>query len=199
MPEEIVSAKAKAILAAKNHSSLILAGKAGTGKTHLATAIAIDVMRGGKQAIFRSVPELLDEMREAARLRVDFFSIRQKFQEVPCLVLDDWGKEKTTQAGMDYLYQIIDYRYKHGLQTIVTTNAVNMGVLMNEWNADKIEPLVSRILENGEWVTIRNAKNHRLTKHPKPEPEPEHIPENDVTEKPIDEKEQNEHVYELER
>ena len=200
MPEEIVSAKAKAILAAKNHSSLILAGKAGTGKTHLATAIAIDVMRGGKQAIFRSVPELLDEMREAARLRVDFFNTRQKFQEVPCLVLDDWGKEKTTQAGMDYLYQIIDYRYKHGLQTIVTTNAVNMSGLMNEWNADKIEPLVSRILENGEWVTIRNAVNHRLTKHPEPEPEPEpeHITENDVVEKSIIVNEPNEPIYEPE-
>lgn len=186
MPEEIVSAKAKAILAAKNHSSLILAGKAGTGKTHLATAIAVDVMRGGKQAIFRSVPELLDEMREAARLRVDFFNTRQKFQEVPCLVLDDWGKEKTTQAGMDYLYQIIDYRYKHGLQTIITTNAVNMGGLMNQWNAEKIEPLVSRILENGEWVTIRSAKNHRLTQHP--EPEPEHVLESivETTEKPIE-------------
>ena len=42
MPEEIVSAKAKAILAAKNGTSLILAVKAGTGKTHLATAIAED-------------------------------------------------------------------------------------------------------------------------------------------------------------
>ena len=77
-------------------------------------------------------------------------------------MLDDLGKEKTTDKGLEYLYQIIDYRYKHGKQTIVTTNALDIGGLMNQWNADKIEPLVSRILDNGTWVTIRNAENHRM-------------------------------------
>lgn len=166
MPEEIVSAKAKAILAAKNGTSLILAGKAGTGKTHLATAIAIEAMRLGKRAIIISVPAMLDKLREAAREKTSFMGTLQWFREVPCLVLDDWGKEKTTQAGMDYLYQIIDYRYQRGMQTIATTNALDMNGLVNPWNADKIEPLVSRIVENGEWVTIRNAKNHRLSKKP---------------------------------
>lgn len=166
MPEEIVSAKAKAILAAKNGTSLILAGKAGTGKTHLATAIAIEAMRLGKRAIIISVPAMLDKLREAAREKTSFMGTLQMYREVPCLVLDDWGKEKTTQAGMDYLYQIIDYRYQRGMQTIATTNALDMNGLVNPWNADKIEPLVSRIVENGEWVTIRNAKNHRLSKKP---------------------------------
>ena len=163
MPEEIVSAKAAAILAAKKHTSLIIAGKAGTGKTHLASAIAIEAMREGKQAIFRTVPDLLEELKQAAWEHKDFFGLRQKFRDVPCLVLDDLGKEKTTDKGLEYLYQIIDYRYKHGKQTIVTTNALDIGGLMNQWNADKIEPLVSRILENGHWVTIRNADNHRLS------------------------------------
>ena len=162
MPPEVVSAKAKAILAAKKNRSLVLAGKAGTGKTHLATAIALEAMRGGKQALFRTVPELLDELRRADWEHTDFYSLRQKFCDVPCLVLDDFGKEKSTEKGLEYLYQIIDYRYRHGMQTIVTTNAQDMRGLMNRANADKIEPLVSRILENGEWVTIREAENHRL-------------------------------------
>ena len=162
MPEEIVSAKAKAILAAKNNTSLILAGKAGTGKTHLAAAIALEVMRGGKQALFRTVPDLLDELARAEWGHADSFGLRQMFRDVPCLVLDDLGKEKTTDKRMEYLFGVLDYRYSHGLQTIVTTNALNMGGLVNQWNADKVEPLVSRIVENGEWVTIRNADNYRL-------------------------------------
>ena len=162
MPAEVMSAKAKAILAAKHHTSLILAGKPGTGKTHLATAIAIEALREDRRAIVVSVPEMLDELRQAAHEHTDFLGHLQKYKKVPCLVLDDWGKEKTTQAGLDYLHQIIDHRYKHGMQTIVTTNALDMAGLMNPWNADKIEPLVSRLLENGEWVTIRSAANHRL-------------------------------------
>ena len=162
MPAEVVSAKAKAIMAAKNHTSLILSGKPGTGKTHLAVAIALEAMRGGKQALFRTVPELIAELRQADWDHADFFGLRQKFRDVPCLVLDDWGKEKATEKGMEYLYQIIDYRYRKGLQTVITTNGLK----------GDVELLVSRILENGEWVSLQNAENHRLKKAEKvPEPE----------------------------
>ncbi len=160
---EIVSAKAHAILAAKHRTNLILAGKAGTGKTHLATAIAIDVMRGGKQALFRTVPELLDEICHAHQEHSDPYGLMSKFKTVSCLVLDDWGKEKTTQARLDYLYQIIDYRYRHGLQTIVTTNAQDIAGLINEWNEDTVMPLVSRLLEDGKWVRVKETANRRLS------------------------------------
>ena len=168
---EILVAKAQAILAAKNQTNLILAGKPGTGKTHLASAIALAAMKEGRKAIFKSLPELLDEICCAFQNNADPQSLMLKYKRVPCLVLDDWGKEKTTEARLDYLYQIIDYRYRNGLQTILTTNAFNVEGLKNRWNADKIEPLVSRILENGKWVTIYNSENYRLKKSVKPEAE----------------------------
>ncbi len=166
---ELVVAKAQAMLAAKNKSNLILAGKPGTGKTHLASAIALEAMKNGQQAIFKSLPELLDQLCFAYQNNTDPYGFMLKFKRVPCLVLDDWGKEKTTDARLDYLFQIIDYRYRNGLQTIITTNAFDMEGLKNRWNANKIEPLVSRILENGQWVTIYSSENHRLKNSPKPE------------------------------
>ena len=159
---EVVVAKAQAILASKNKSNLILAGKPGTGKTHLASVIALEAMKNGQQAIFKSLPELLDQICFAYQNNTDPYGFMLKFKTVPCLVLDDWGKEKTTDARLDYLFQIVDYRYRNGLQTIITTNAFNMEGLRNRWNADKIEPLVSRILENGQWVTIYTSENYRL-------------------------------------
>ena len=166
---EVVVAKAQAILAAKNKTNLILAGKPGTGKSHLASAIALEAMKNGNQAIFKSLPELLDQICYAYQNNADPYGLMLKYKRVPCLILDDWGKEKTTDARMDYLFQIIDYRYRNGLQTILTTNALNAEGLKNNWNADKIEPLVSRILENGQWVTIYDSENHRLKKFSKSE------------------------------
>ena len=46
---EVMVAKAAAILAAKTGRNLVLAGNAGTGKTHLAVAIAKDAMKAGRQ------------------------------------------------------------------------------------------------------------------------------------------------------
>lgn len=179
---EIVVAKAKAVMAAKNGTSLILAGKPGTGKTHLAIAIALEAMKNGRKAIFKNMPELLDEICRAYQDHTDPFGLMMKYKNVSCLVLDDWGKEKTSEARLDYLYQIIDYRYSNGLQTIATTNALTPEGLKNRWNADKIEPLVSRLLENGEWVTIQGAENYRLKKRAEPEPasKVEVLPENEV-------------------
>ena len=107
--KEQAEAKQSAILAAKNNTGLVLSGKRGTGKTHLAVAIAIYAMKHGHQAIFRLVNELLNEIRRAVAENGDYFSVIQKFKEVPCLVLDDLGKQRTTDFGLDALYEIVDY------------------------------------------------------------------------------------------
>lgn len=159
---EILSAKAKAMLAAKNNKSLIIAGKSGAGKTHLAISIALSAISRGKTALFRTAPELLDELARADWEHTDFFGLRQKFYDTDCLVIDDLGKEKLTPKKIEYLYQIIDYRYRHGRQTIATTNAQNMAELVSEYNADVIEPIISRILSNGDLAVITETENYRL-------------------------------------
>ena len=59
-------------------------------------------MEYGQHAIFRLVNELLNEIQRAG---------------------DDLGKERTTDFGLDALYDIVDYRYRHELQTIITINS----------------------------------------------------------------------------
>ena len=165
---EVVIAKARAILASKNKTNLILAGKPGTGKTHLAIGIAQEAMKAGRGAIVKTLPEMLDEICDAYRANVDPLRVMMKYKTIPCLVIDDWGKEKTSEARQDYLYQIIDGRYQRGLQTIVTTNALCPEELAKPWDKYDVEALISRILENGEWVSITEAPNWRLKREEPP-------------------------------
>ena len=161
--QEITMARIQAKKAAIEHSNIILAGRAGVGKTHLAVAIANYIMKEeGRQARFRLVNELLDELRQAARYASDYLYVINGFKTTPCLILDDLGKEKTTDAGLDYLHQIIDYRYRNELQTIVTTNALSVEELSSWGNANFITPMVSRLLENGVWVSIKNSGDYRV-------------------------------------
>lgn len=155
-------AKTSALLAAANGTCLMISGKRGTGKTHLAVATAISVMRMNRQAIFRLVTELLNEIRQAVAEGTDYFSLIQKFKEVPCLILDDFGKEKSTEAGLDYLYQILDYRYRNELQTVITTNAMTIEELASWGNDEYTTPIVSRIMEFGEWITLANVDDYRM-------------------------------------
>ncbi|MBR0150238.1 MAG: ATP-binding protein [Synergistaceae bacterium] len=160
--DELTNAQTQAIFAAMNGTGLVLAGKRGTGKTHLAVAIALYAMRHGKQALFRLVNDLLNEIRKAVADHSDYFSVIQKFKEVPCLVLDDFGKEKTTDAGLDYLYSIVDYRYQHELQTIITTNAPDIETLASWGKSEYTTPIVSRVMESGAWVTLAKSDDYRV-------------------------------------
>ena len=159
---EMMTARTSAMLAAINNTGLVLSGKRGTGKTHLAVAIAIYAMKHGQQALFRLVSAMLDEIQSAIRENGDYDGLMMQFKTVPCLVLDDLGKENMTTARGSYLHQIIDYRYIHGLQTIITTNAKNIKELVELSNSEYITPMVSRVMERGAWVTISNADDYRV-------------------------------------
>lgn len=164
MGREIVEAKARALLAAKEGHWLVLAGKRGTGKTHLAVAIMLDALQRGEAALFRCVPEMLDELRSGHE--DDTYHAKMKrLKEVPCLVLDDLGKERNTDAGSEFLYQILDFRYRNEKQTIVTTNATTRNELAEWSKADYFVPLLSRLNEMGAWCAIEKAEDYRCVLH----------------------------------
>ena len=159
---EVCVAMREAMKASKEQSNLILAGKPGTGKTHLAVAIALRAMEQGRQAVFRLVSAMLDEIQSAINGKGDYDGIMGLFKTVPCLVLDDLGHENMTAARASYLHQIIDWRYGEGSQTIVTTNARTPNELGEICGREFIEPVISRLMAHGSWVTIEHADDRRL-------------------------------------
>lgn len=144
--------------ALRNHTNLILSGQTGRGKTHLAAAMMIEIMREGRQAMFYPVGDMLDELLQGGE---GYFVLMKKLKTVPFLVLDDLGLERNT--GLEYLYRIIDARYRDRLQTVVTTNALQPEELSANSNARIIAAILSRLLENGSWVTLCGEVDWRLS------------------------------------
>ena len=102
---------------------LVFTGDHGSGKTHLAAAIANDRLTRGQPAIFVTVPDLLDYLR-AAFSPSSQISFDKRFDEVrrtPLLILDDLGTESATPWAREKLYQIVNYRYNMRLPTVFTT------------------------------------------------------------------------------
>ncbi|MEJ2150796.1 MAG: ATP-binding protein, partial [Chloroflexota bacterium] len=102
---------------------LVLIGPYGSGKTHLAAAIANAQEQRRTPSLFVTVPDLLDHLR-ASFAPNSPSSYDKRFQEVkaaPLLVLDDLGPESATPWAKEKLHQLFNYRYNAQFPTIITT------------------------------------------------------------------------------
>lgn len=102
---------------------LLLQGGYGSGKTHLAAAIANFAVEVGLPTIFITVPDLLDTLRFSFSSADETFEDRfEEIRQVPLLILDDFGTQNATSWAQEKLFQIINYRYVNKLPLVVTTN-----------------------------------------------------------------------------
>lgn len=113
---------------AENFSSndgtgLLLSGSVGTGKTHLAAAIANYLAPQGYFIKFGTFENILNEMRKSYdNPDIDSINISEKLQKVHLLIIDDLGKEYLTDWGKSILYSVINGRYENNMPVVITTN-----------------------------------------------------------------------------
>jgi len=102
---------------------LILYGTYGTGKTHLAMAVANHLRERSRTVLLATVPGLLDLLRSGYQ-RDDHDEIMRVSQTVDVLILDDLGVENATDWSREKLFQIINHRYNNtpNLPIMITTN-----------------------------------------------------------------------------
>lgn len=105
--------------------SLLLLGNVGTGKTHLAAAIADQIItQQGCTALYRTVYGILQYVkgsfdRESEYSEADAFAA---FIEPNLLIIDEVGATKTTEFEQQTLFNIVNGRYEQQIPTIVISN-----------------------------------------------------------------------------
>lgn len=100
--------------------NVLLVGRAGVGKSHIAQALGQRACRAGHQVIYVSASDMLAQLR-AARADNSLDRKMLRFTSPDLLVVDDLGLRPLVADEPVDLYEIIRKRYEHG-STIITSN-----------------------------------------------------------------------------
>jgi DNA replication protein DnaC len=143
----------------KNKGNLLLIGKTGTGKTHVSTAIAREIIDMGYDVIYDTVQNIISDF-EDDRFRRGYNNDElksEKYLECDLLIIDDLGTEFTNQITLSCIYNILNTRNNKGLATIVSTN------LLPDELAKKYEDRIySRIVGAGTTVLPFVGRDKRV-------------------------------------
>lgn len=96
----------------KAHGNCLLFGGSGTGKSHLAAAIAHGLIEAGHTALFIRTNDLVQRL-QAARRDLALPALLAKLDRIDCLVLDDLGYVRKDQSETSILFELIAERYEH--------------------------------------------------------------------------------------
>lgn len=143
---------------------LLLVGNVGTGKTHLASAIAEHIIREhGAMAVYRTLHSLMQYVKGSFDNHSEYTEAQayEALVSPQLLIIDEIGSTKQTEFEQATLFNVINGRYEQQVPTLVISNL--MPTELEKALGDRV---MDRLRENGglclvfSWASARKAPSH---------------------------------------
>jgi len=104
----------------KEKKNVVFMGASGTGKTHLATSIGLNLIRQGHKVRFWNLVDLVNEL-EVEKEQNKTGSLQRRMKAFSVIILDELGYLPFTASGAQLLFHLMSSWYER-LPVIITTN-----------------------------------------------------------------------------
>ena len=133
--------------------SLILYGKEGRGKTHLAVAIGYRAIQNGFETLCAEAAELIEDLSNASR-RGQLQQALLNYTRPHVLIVDELGYLTYGADAANVLFHVVNQRHLRKRPMIFTTNKP-----LSEWgkvlhDEDLAAAILDRVLERGRFIQL---------------------------------------------
>jgi len=144
----------------REHTTLLVQGPPGVGKTHMVVALGIRAIEQGFSVAFYRLEDLLHEMRKDAQVSPQALR-RKKYFNVSYLVVDEVGFEPMSREDASLFFRLVSYRYRRGSTAITTNKSVKdwPGILAGD--EAMTAAVLDRLLHNSVVLNVR-GRSYRL-------------------------------------
>lgn len=156
----------------EDRENVLLVGNSGTGKTHIACALAFAACAQGRRVRFFTVTALVTQLLERREGR-SLERMQRQLERADLLVLDELGYVPFSKSGGEVLFEVVSRAYER-TSLIVTTNLPFESwpeVLGSERLTgallDRLTHRVQILEANGESYRLRESKKRRRHTSPR--------------------------------
>lgn len=141
-------------------NSILLCGNPGSGKTHIALAIANNMLKKKKlRVVYMPYRDIITKIKQNMIDEEYYRKTLSKYQLAEVLLIDDLFKGKINETDINIIFEIVNYRYLNNLPLIIST----------EFTVDRLldfdEAIGSRIFEMSKNYLVEiegKENNYRL-------------------------------------